>query len=75
MGAITQKYKLKQVLELSINAGNDILLFGNQLNPSNVVSTKKLVDTIVELVEKDKRIKIGTIETSYKHIQTLKEKL
>ena len=74
MGAISQKYKLKQVLELSINAGNDILLFGNQLDPSNTLRTKKLVDTIVALVESN-TIKIGTIETAYKHIQTLKEKL
>jgi beta-N-acetylhexosaminidase len=41
MGAIAHKYGLAQTLKLSINAGNDILLFGNQLNPKSVVSTKK----------------------------------
>ena len=33
MGAISKKYSLKNILQLSINAGDDILLFGNQLDP------------------------------------------
>jgi len=40
MGAISKKYGLKNTLKLAINAGDDILLFGNQLNPAMTVSAK-----------------------------------
>jgi len=33
MGAISKKYGLKNTLKLAINAGDDILLIGNQLDP------------------------------------------
>ena len=54
MGAISKKYSLKTTLQLAINAGDDILLFGNQLDPRKVVSTKKLVETIGTLVKQGK---------------------
>ena len=74
MGAISQKYGLKNTLQLAINAGDDILLFGNQLDPRKVVTTKKLVDTIVSLVKQGKVSK-ASITNSYNRIQRLKHKL
>jgi beta-N-acetylhexosaminidase len=74
MGAISKKYGLKNTLQLAINAGDDILLFGNQLDPRKVVTTKKLVDTIIDLVKSGKVSKASIIN-SYNRIQRLKRKL
>jgi len=74
MGAIAKKYALKKTLELAINAGDDILLFGNQLDPRKVVSVKTLVKTIMELV-KEGRVSKQRIKTSYRRIQQLKTRL
>jgi len=74
MGAISKKYGLKKTLELAINAGDDILLIGNQLDPRKIVSTKKLVDTIVSLV-KSADVKVESIDQAYNRIQELKKKL
>jgi len=74
MGAITQKYSLKKTLELAINAGDDMLLFGNQLDPRKVVSTKRLVETIERLIREGKVSK-ARIEASYTRIRKLKKRL
>jgi len=74
MGAISKKYGLKNTLKLAINAGNDILLFGNQLDPAKTVGTKTLVDTIMALL-KSGEIKEERLINAYKRIQRLKERL
>ncbi len=74
MGAISKKYSLKKTLQLAINAGDDILLFGNQLDPRHTVSTKKLVDTIVKLV-KEGKVREQSINNAYIRVQRLKRKL
>ena len=74
MGAISKKYGLKETLRLAINAGDDILLFGNQLDPRKVVSVKRLVESIKTLV-KEGKVNTKRIDTSYKRIHALKEKL
>ncbi len=74
MGAISKKYKLREILKLAIGAGNDILLIGNQLDPRKTVSTKELIETIVSL-EKDDDEMIKRINKSYNRIQKLKQKL
>ncbi|MBA1420746.1 MAG: glycosyl hydrolase [Epsilonproteobacteria bacterium] len=74
MGAISKKYGLKNTLKLAINAGDDILLIGNQLDPKKVQSTKLLVDTIVSLV-KSGEVKEESIDKAYARIQKLKKKL
>ncbi|MDQ7046206.1 MAG: glycoside hydrolase family 3 N-terminal domain-containing protein [Sulfurovum sp.] len=74
MGAISKKYGLKNTLKLAINAGDDILLIGNQLDPRKVVTTKKLVDTIMILV-REGRVNKKSIENSYRRVQKLKKKL
>ena len=74
MGAISQKYGLKSTLALAINAGVDILLIGNQLDPKKTVSTKRLVETISSLV-KSGEVTQESIDKAYKRIQILKKKL
>ena len=74
MGAISKKYGLKNTLKLAINAGDDILLIGNQLDSKKVKSTKKLVDTIVSLV-KSGEVKEESIDKAYARIRKLKNKL
>lgn len=71
MGAISQKYSLAQTLSLAVNAGDDILLIGNQLDPRKVVSPRKLVQTLLSLVHQGK-ITPARIDTSYQRIQKLK---
>ena len=74
MGAISKKYGLKNTLKLAINAGDDILLIGNQLDPKKVKSTKVLVETIESLI-KSGEVKVESIDKAYARIQKLKEKL
>lgn len=74
MGAISKKYGLRKTLELAINAGDDILLIGNQLDPRKVKSTKKLVNTIKDLV-KAGAVQAESIDKAYTRIQKLKERL
>lgn len=74
MGAISKKYGLKNTLKLAINAGDDILLIGNQLDPKQVKTTKVLVETIEALI-KSGEVKVESINKAYARIQKLKEKL
>ncbi len=74
MGAISKKYGLKNTIKLAVNAGDDILLFGNQLDPNKTVSTKKLVDTMMMLV-KSGEIKLDTIKRANARVKRLKKKL
>jgi len=73
MGAISKKYGLRTTLKLAINAGDDILLIGNQLDPEQVKATKKLVQTIKSLV-KTGEVKAKQIDKAYSRIQELKAK-
>jgi beta-N-acetylhexosaminidase len=74
MGAISKKYGLKNTLKLAINAGDDILRFGNQIDPNHTTSTKTLVDTIVALVNSGK-VKKQSIIRANKRIEKLKKRL
>ena len=74
MGAINKKYGLKNTLKLAINAGDDILLFGNQLSVKSMVKTSTLVNTIKRMV-KSGEIGLADIEKSNERLERLKEKL
>jgi len=74
MGAINKKYGLKNTLKLAINAGNDLLLFGNQLSVKSMVKTKTLVDTVKSLL-KSGEVKLSTIEASNRRLEQLKERI
>jgi beta-N-acetylhexosaminidase len=72
MGAINKKYGLRNTLKLAIGAGNDILLFGNQLSVRSMVSTQRLVDTIKEMVYSGE-VSLADIEKSNERIEMLKQ--
>ena len=74
MGAISKKYSLKQRLKLAVNAGDDMLIFGNQLDPRHTVSSAILVETVKSLVENGE-IRERRIDNAYRRIQKLKNKL
>ena len=74
MGAIQNKYGLKNTLKLAINAGNDILLFGNQLSAKSMVKTSTLVNTVKSLI-KSGAVSLVDIEKSNNRLERLKEKL
>jgi len=74
MGAINKKYGLRNTLKLAINAGDDILLFGNQLSVKSMVKTKTLVNTIKGLLNRGE-IKLSDIEASNIRVERLKAKL
>jgi len=74
MGAINQKYGLKNTLKLAINAGNDILLFGNQLSVKSMVKTRTLVNSIKSLI-KSGEVNMSDIEASNRRLEGLKVKL
>jgi len=73
MKAITNEFSLKRTIELALKAGNDILLFGNNLNYD-----EKLVDKVVNIVFeliKQGRIKKSRIHSSYDKIIRFKRKI
>ncbi|HIP51616.1 MAG TPA: glycosyl hydrolase [Campylobacterales bacterium] len=74
MGAINKKFGLKNTLKLAINAGNDILLFGNQLSVKSMVKTKTLVNTIKGLIKRGE-VNLADIEASNERLEILKLKL
>ncbi|HHD75399.1 MAG TPA: glycoside hydrolase family 3 protein [Campylobacterales bacterium] len=74
MGAINHKYGLKNTLKLAINAGNDILLFGNQLSVKSMVKTSTLVNMVKELTEHDPNL-LEKINASNERLEHLKLKL
>ncbi|HIP13609.1 MAG TPA: glycosyl hydrolase [Arcobacter sp.] len=74
MYAISKHFSLQETIKLSINAGVDLLLFGNQLDPKNIISVKKLVETTLSLV-KSEEIQVQTLIDANHRINNLKEKL
>jgi len=74
MGAISSRYKLKDTIKLAINAGDDILLFGNQLNPKQILTTKKIIGIMKNLL-KSKQITSDRIRESNLRVENLKRRL
>ena len=73
MGAIANKYGMETAIEMAINAGNDILVFGNNLT-FDKNRGRDVNQTIVKLVREGK-IKKSRIRESYRRIMKLKGKL
>ena len=72
MGAIRKNYDLNESIIRSINAGVDLLLFGNQIGKPYDVAM--LVDLIVSLVEEGK-IQKGRVLEANERINRLKAKM
>lgn len=73
MAAITSQYGLEQAIELSVNAGVDILIFANNLtyNEQIAVDAVRIIKSLVE----SGRITQERINQSYNRIMTLKGRL
>lgn len=74
MYAISKHYNLQETISLSINAGVDLLLFGNQLDPKNIVSAQTLVETTFTLVKNGDISQQKIIDANYR-INKLKKRL
>jgi len=70
MKAIAAHYSLKETVTLAINAGVDILLFGNQLSHN---STQEIVSTIIEQIKAGK-ISLSRIKEANERIENLHTK-
>ena len=73
MGAIANEYGFEKAIELAINAGNDILVFGNNLT-FDQNRGRDVNKAIVKLVNEGK-IKRSRIRESYNRIIQLKDHL
>jgi beta-N-acetylhexosaminidase len=71
MGAIAKRYSLSETLRLALDAGNDILLFGNQLDPKRTVSLERLAQEIVKLV-KAGRVSRERLEEANRRVEKLR---
>ncbi len=73
MKAIADNYELEEALVLAINAGADMLIFGNNLStePQN---PRQLID-IIETKVRTGEISQERIEEAYRHIVSLKKSL
>ena len=74
MGAIAKEYSLRDTIKLAVNAGNDILLFADNLHGYNENLAKKVFITFKDLLQKGE-ISQQRIDESYARIMCLKEKL
>ena len=73
MGSIADHYGLDVALEKCINAGVDILCFGNNLQYDPDIITK--ATSIIRRLVKEGKIKEARIDESYKRIVALKRKI
>ena len=74
MGAIAKHYSLKERLRLAINAGEDIILFANQVAPKRVLKVDKLISTVRSLLNSG-QISEQSIKNANIRINNLKSKL
>lgn len=71
MGAIVEQFGFEEAIEKAINAGNDILIFGNNLSYDKDKG-EKVYKTIRKLVREGK-VKKSRIKESYKRITEMKK--
>ena len=73
MKAISDHYGLEQSIKLAINAGADMLIFGNQL--SDKPQDPKAIVDMIETAVNAGYISQDRIDDAYQHIVALKESL
>lgn len=74
MGAVAARYSLKETVALAVDAGVDILLFGNNQRRVPYVSARQVHAVLVQLV-REGRISRARLEESYIRILRLKGRL
>lgn len=73
MGAIANEYGTETAVEMAINAGNDILVFGNNLTFDKNRGAD--VNAMIVKMVKEGKIKKSRIRESYRRIKKLKENI
>lgn len=73
MHAISKEYGLEQAVRLAIQAGVDVLLFGNNVPASQKVSPAQ-IHAIIRRLVRNGSITEARIDTSYRRILQLKER-
>ncbi|CBW27258.1 putative sugar hydrolase [Halobacteriovorax marinus SJ] len=73
MSAITDHYGFERAIELAINAGIDILLYGNNLVYDKEIA--KRVHTTIKKLLNEERVTIDQINKSFNRVMNLKKKL
>lgn len=73
MKAITSQYGLERAIELALNAGVDILLFGNNLDYDPDIARKALA--IMERLVEEGRVPRERVREAYDRVVALKAKL
>lgn len=71
MRAVSEQYSLNELLTLTINAGADMLIFGNQWG---AITAPEVIDAIEQLIYQGK-IPIKKIEQSFDRISQLKKRV
>ncbi len=74
MGAIRKYYSLKQTIMMAINAGDDILLFGNQLSRKDKVNAGQLINIVRELL-RERKISETSIIKANRRIDKMRNKM
>lgn len=74
MYAISKSYGFDKAIELAINAGVDILMFGNNVNPDEQPITASQVHAKIRQFVKEGKITPARINESYQRILKLKNK-
>ena len=73
MYAISKNYGLEQSIKMAINAGVDVLVFGNNVNATDRITATKIHNIIMRLVQ-NKEITTNRIDESYLRILAFKKK-
>ena len=73
MLAISKNYGLENAIKMSILAGVDVLLFGNNVNLTDRITASEIHAILMKLV-KSGEISESRIDESYKRIMELKKK-
>ena len=73
MGAISKHYTLQETIKLALQAGNDLLIFGNGKTNDDLLLPYKVFTTIKTLLAKGE-ITPARINQSYEHIMAVKHR-
>ena len=73
MYAISKNYGLENAVEMAINAGVDVIMFGNNVNLNDRTSATEIHSIIRKLVDQGK-IAPERIDQAYQRIMKLKKK-
>jgi beta-N-acetylhexosaminidase len=74
MHAISKNYGFEKAIELAVNAGVDVLLFGNNVDPKDKPINASEIHTILKKLVKKNKISKQRIDLAYSRIMALKNK-